>query len=201
MLSYVVLSVFVSLFFCHSSFFHLHSSSISFLVPLFKLRSPFTQNPKLPIHGFSIKVNDQFEGCSRYLTFGPIRTTHANKCITKVIGAQNYGSIQNENVFGATPEPHHNEHLSNIPHLTRRQSEPLFSQNTTSKLKNIYEATVHSPYFRTLSPHIIRQTPIIDTDNYPLIDSPSTGIASITLIPAFTHQIQISQLIIINHKS
>ena len=80
----------------------------------------------------------------------------------------NYGSIaQSSNTgtidagaFGASPEPpptvaiQHNQHLSNVGNIQRSMTDPLVPQKSPSRFRGLYNAAIHSPYLRTISPHI-----------------------------------------------
>ena len=101
-----------------------------------------------------------------------------------VLKSQNYGSLGRSSTidnidtsaFGASPpsrpvDIQHNEHLSNIPNFHRSMSHPLVPQASPSKIKGIYNAAIHSPYWRTISPHITaksrsRRTSSVGTDGY-----------------------------------
>ena len=80
-----------------------------------------------------------------------------------VIRSQNYGSVTQESevgAFGASPEPpigidvQHNQYLSNMGNVQRAASDPLMPQKSPSRLRGLYNATIHSPLLRTYSPHI-----------------------------------------------
>eukprot|EP01083_Nonionella_stella_P116967 348025_1 len=87
----------------------------------------------------------------------------------QVISNQNYGAMDNLadcGPFGRSPplanapspnrEIQHNQHLSNLPHSMSTPNLTLKSPSKSSRdrMRAVYNATIASPYFRTLSPRV-----------------------------------------------